>query len=54
MQPGDVLSATAAWFETHGYGALHRANAAVIGADPDLIRPGKVLLVCSAGVSTGG
>jgi nucleoid-associated protein YgaU len=52
--PGDTLSAIAAWFEAHGYGDLYRANAAVIGANPDLIRPGQVLVVSSAGVSTNG
>jgi nucleoid-associated protein YgaU len=54
VQPGDTLSAIAAWFEAHGYGALYRANAAVIGANPDLIRPGQVLVVSAAGVSTNG
>jgi LysM repeat protein len=51
VQPGDTLSAIAAWFKLHGYGDLYAANAAVIGADPNLIRPGERITISSAGAS---
>jgi nucleoid-associated protein YgaU len=41
VKPGDTLSGIAAWFNLHGYGSLYAANAAVIGGDPNLIKPGE-------------
>ncbi|MFF9865534.1 transglycosylase family protein [Streptomyces sp. NPDC013953] len=44
VQPGDTLSAVAGRFGVEGgWKALHQANQAVIGADPNLIRPGMML-----------
>lgn len=43
--PGDNLTKIAAEFHLNGYQPLYAANRELIGADPDLIRPGQVLLV---------
>lgn len=45
VQPGDTLSDIAAWFELNGFQDLYEANRAVIGNNPDLIRPGQVFSV---------
>jgi nucleoid-associated protein YgaU len=45
VKPGDTLSGIAEWFKLHGYGDLYTANAGVIGADPNLIRPGERITV---------
>ncbi len=45
MKPGDTLSGIAQWFRLHGYGALYAANAAVIGANPNLILPGEHITI---------
>ena len=46
MRPGDTLSAIAAALGVRGgWRALYAANRRVIGADPDVIRPGTVLAV---------
>ena len=41
VKRGDTLSGIAQWFSLHGYGSLYAVNAAVIGRDPNLIRPGE-------------
>lgn len=51
--PGDTLVSIAAWFKQHGFEALYAANRAVIGDDPNLIRPGQVIRL-SDGVMTVG
>src|SRR5580693_3950382 len=44
VQPGDTLSGIAARFGVHGgWPALYAANRPLIGADPDVVRPGTVL-----------
>jgi nucleoid-associated protein YgaU len=48
---GDTLSGIATWFEDHGYQDLYAANRAVIGSDPDLIRPGQQITI-TRGVMT--
>ena len=50
VRPGDTLTAIAAWFDAHGYGPLYAANKAVIGADPNLIRPGERITVANGGM----
>lgn len=45
VQPGDNLTIIANWFKLHGYQDLYNANKAVIGSNPNLIRPGQVLVV---------
>ncbi len=45
VQPGDTLSAIAARLGLPGWQRLYDANRAVIGPDPNLIRPGQVLVV---------
>ncbi len=45
VKRGDTLSGIAAWFKQHGFGDLYRANRAVIGRDPDLIRPGQRITI---------
>jgi nucleoid-associated protein YgaU len=46
VQPGDTLSGIAARFAVRGgWPALYAANRDVIGPDPDLIRPGTVLVL---------
>jgi nucleoid-associated protein YgaU len=45
VKSGDTLSGIAAWFKLHGYGDLYSANAAVLGSDPNLIRPGERITV---------
>jgi LysM repeat protein len=45
VQPGDTLFDIAQWFKLHGYGDLYSANAAVIGTNPSLIRPGERITV---------
>ncbi len=45
VQPGDTLSAIAAKLGIADWQRLYEANAGVIGGDPDLIRPGQVLVV---------
>jgi LysM repeat protein len=51
VKPGNTLSGLAGWFKLHGYGDLYAANAAVIGPDPNLIRPGERITI-SGGVMT--
>ncbi len=45
VKPGDTLSDIAAWFALNGYTGLYEANWAVIGSNPDLIRPGQVFTI---------
>jgi LysM repeat protein len=46
VQPGDTLSGIAARFAVRGgWPALYAANRPLIGLDPDLIRPGTVLVL---------
>ncbi len=46
VQPGDTLSGIAARFGLRGgWPALYAANRRVIGPDPDLLRPGAVLVL---------
>jgi nucleoid-associated protein YgaU len=46
VQPGDTLSGIAARFAVRGgWPALYAANRPLIGPDPDLIRPGTVLVL---------
>jgi LysM repeat protein len=46
VQPGDTLSGIAARLAVHGgWRALYAANRSRIGPDPDVIRPGTVLVV---------
>jgi nucleoid-associated protein YgaU len=45
VRRGDNLSVIAAWFHTHGYGAIYAANKAVIGRNPALIHPGQKLKI---------
>jgi len=46
VQPGDTLSGIAARFAVRGgWAALYAANRRVIGPDPNLIRPGAVLVL---------
>jgi LysM repeat protein len=46
VQPGDTLSGIAAWFAVRGgWPALYAANRQVIGPEPDMIRPGTVLVL---------
>ena len=48
--PGDTLSAIAAALAVRGgWPALYAANRRVIGADPDVIRPGTVLAIPASG-----
>lgn len=51
VKANDTLTGIAEWFRLHGYGSLYAANAKVIGADPDLIRPGQRITI-SGGVMT--
>lgn len=50
VKGGDTLSGIAVWFRLHGYGDLYAANAAVIGANPNLIFPGEQITISGAGV----
>lgn len=54
VKGGDTLSGIAAWFKLHGYGNLYAANAKVIGADPNLIRPGERLTIANGVMSMRG
>src|SRR5947209_9565617 len=46
VRPGDTLSGIAARFAVRGgWPALYAANRHVIGSDPDVIRPGTVLVL---------
>jgi nucleoid-associated protein YgaU len=46
VQPGDTLSGIAARFAVRGgWPALYAANRPLIGPDPDLIRPGTILVL---------
>src|SRR5258705_12280910 len=46
VRPGDTLSGIAARFAVRGgWPALYAANRPVIGSDPDVIRPGTVLVL---------
>lgn len=45
VKRGDTLGGIAAWFDQRGFGPLYRANRAVIGNDPDLIRPGQRIII---------
>ena len=46
MQPGDTLSGIAARFAVRGgWSALYAANRPLIGPDPEVIRPGTVLVL---------
>ncbi|MFZ0163371.1 MAG: LysM domain-containing protein [Trebonia sp.] len=46
VRPGDTLSGIAAALDVRGgWQALYETNRAVIGADPDVIRPGTVLVL---------
>ena len=46
VQPGDTLSGIAARLAVRGgWAALYAANRPVIGPDPDVIRPGSVLVL---------
>ncbi len=46
VRPGDTLSGIAArWGVRGGWPALYAANRPVIGPDPDLLRPGTVLVL---------
>lgn len=45
VQPGDTLSGIARKLGLGGWRSLYDANAAVIGPDPNLIRPGQVLVI---------
>lgn len=45
VAPGDTLSSIADHFKIEGYQPLYDWNKTVIGQNPDLIRPGLVLIV---------
>jgi hypothetical protein len=45
VKPGDNLTVIAAWFNQHGYQPVYDWNKTTIGADPNLIGPGQVLIV---------
>ncbi len=45
VKPGDTLANIAAWFELNGFTNLYEANRAIIGSNPDLIRPGQVFTI---------
>lgn len=45
VKAGDTLSGIAAKFPGVAWRAIYDANRAVIGADPDMIRPGQVLTI---------
>lgn len=45
VKPGDNLTAIAAAFKADGYVPLYGWNETIIGKDPNLIRPGQVLIV---------
>lgn len=45
VKAGDNLTIIAAWFKLHGYQALYQANAAVIGANPNLIFRGEKITI---------
>lgn len=51
--PGDNLFVIAAWFKLQGYGDLFERNRAVIGDNPDLIRPGQTITISEGGVNMG-
>ena len=53
VKPGDNLSDIAAWFELNGFGGLYEANRSVIGANPDLIRPGQTFTVTGGTLTMG-
>ena len=50
VKPGDTLFTIAAWFHQHGYGGLYEKNKAVLGGDPDLIRPGQRITLSATGM----
>ncbi len=41
VKSGDTLSKIAQWFRLQGYGEIYASNKSVIGANPNLIRPGE-------------
>ena len=45
VKRGDNLTVIAAWFNAHGYQPVYAWNRTVIGQDPNLIKPGQVLVV---------
>lgn len=45
VKAGDNLTVIAAWFNQHGYQPVYAWNRTVIGADPNLIFPGQVIVV---------
>ena len=49
VRKGDTLSAIAQRLGLSSWHALYEANRDLIGPDPDLIRPGQVLVVPSGG-----
>jgi nucleoid-associated protein YgaU len=54
VKHGDTLSAIAAWFSLHGYGALYAANESVIGSNPNLIFPGEHITISHGVLKTSG
>lgn len=54
VKRGDTLSGIATWFKQHGFGDLYRANRAVIGRDPNLIRPGQRIRIRHGVMTLGG
>jgi LysM repeat protein len=54
VKPGDTLSGIAEWFSLHGYGALYAANMAVIGSNPNLIRPGERITISHGVLNLSG
>ena len=54
VKRGDTLSAIAAWFSLHGYGALYAANMSVIGSNPNLIFPGEHITISHGVLKTSG
>jgi nucleoid-associated protein YgaU len=49
--PGDTLSSIAIKFKQAGYQPLYDWNATVIGQNPNLIKPGQVIIVALAPIS---
>jgi nucleoid-associated protein YgaU len=53
VKPGDNLTVIAAWFKLNGYEGLYLANKDVIGANPNLIRPGQVFRIVDGRMQLG-